>query len=126
MNRILLAALFAASIVYAQGPFGGSPLLRTANADDSAGKFSEARDLYPQAIDHAASPHAKSDAQRQLAMSYAFEGDCKNTATYEELAAAYYRDNGDANDRFYQQGELYDEAARVCIDAGDLDTATPD
>jgi tetratricopeptide (TPR) repeat protein len=123
MNRIAIAALFAASVTYAQGPGGGSPLLRSANADDLAGKFKEARELYQQAIDEAATLSAKSAAQRQLAMSYAFEGDCKNTAKYEDLAAGYYRENSDAQDRFYQQGELYDEAARVCIDVGDLATA---
>jgi tetratricopeptide (TPR) repeat protein len=123
MNRIAIAALFAASVTYAQGQGGGSPLLRAANADDLSGKFKEARELYRQAVDEAATLSAKSAAQRQLAMSYAFEGDCKNTAKYEDLAAGYYRDNADANDRFYQQGELYDEAARVCIDVGDFATA---
>ena len=123
MNRIAVAALFAAFLTYAKGPGGGSPTLREANADDIAGKFREARALYQQAIDQASTPTAKSAAERQLAMSYAFEGDCRNTAKYEDLAAAYFRDNPDAPDRFYQQGELYDEAARVCIDVGDLPTA---
>jgi tetratricopeptide (TPR) repeat protein len=123
MIRIALAALFAAFVTYAQGPAGGAPTLREANADDVAGKFKEARALYQQAIDQASAPVVKSAAQRQLAMSYAFEGDCKNTAKYEDLAVAYFRDNSDAPDRFYQQGELYDEAARVCIDTGDLATA---
>ncbi len=123
MQRLVLAALSAAALGYAQGPGGGSPQLRAANAADVAGNFKEARDLYQQAIAQAASPSAKSAAQRQLAMSYAFEGDCKNAAKYEDLAAAYYRDDASASDRFYQQGELYDEAARICINAGDLATA---
>jgi tetratricopeptide (TPR) repeat protein len=123
MTRIALTALFAAFLAIAQGPGGGSPLLNEANANDVAGKFKEARALYQKAIDEAATPAAKSAAQRQMAMSYAFEPDCKNAGKYEELALAYYRDNADAQDRFYQQGELYDEAARVCIDAGDLDAA---
>jgi tetratricopeptide (TPR) repeat protein len=123
MRRIAFAALFAAIAAYAQGPGGGSPTLREANADDVAGNFKAARQLYQQAIDQATSPAAKSAAQRQLAMSYAFQGDCKNTARYEDLAVAYYRDDPGANDGFYQQGELYDEAARVCIDVGDLAAA---
>ena len=123
MTRIVLTALFAAFLAYAQGPGGGSPLLNQANEADRAGKFKEARALYQQAIDQAANPAAKSMAQRQMAMSYAFEADCKNAGKYEELALAYYRDNADAADRFYQQGELYDEAARVCIDAADLNAA---
>ncbi len=123
MHRILIAALFAASLAHAQGPGTGSPLLRTANADDLEGKFKEARGLYQQAVDEAATPALKSAALRQFAMSYAFEADCKNTAKYEDLAAAYFRDTPDAADRFFQQGELYDEAARVCIDSGDFATA---
>ncbi|HEX3877330.1 MAG TPA: hypothetical protein VHW24_10105 [Bryobacteraceae bacterium] len=123
MTRFLIAALFAALAVYSQGRGNMPPTMREANADDLAAKFTEARSLYQQAIDQASTPAAKSTAQRQLAMSYAFEGDCKNAAKYEDLAASYYRDNPDAPDRFYQQGELYDEAARVCIDAGDLETA---
>ncbi len=123
MIRFALAALFAASLAYSQPGTAGSPLLREATADDLAGKFKEARQLYQQAIDQAETLHVKSDAQRAMAMSFAFEGDCKNTAKYEDLAAEYYRDNSDANDRFYQQGELFDEAARVCIDIGDLATA---
>jgi tetratricopeptide (TPR) repeat protein len=123
MIRIVIAAVFAASAVLAQGPNPPSPLIRSANADDLAGKYAEARELYQQAIAQAATPAAKSAAERQLAMSYAFEGDCKNTTRYEDMAADYYRTNADAADRFYQQGELADEAARVCIDLGDLATA---
>lgn len=122
MRRFFYAALFAAS-VYAQGPGGGTPVLRQANADDLAGNFKEARALYDQAIKEASTAQAKSLAQRQLALSYGFEGDCKNAGKYEEMALAYYRDNPDAQDRFYQQGELYDEAARLCIDVGDLAAA---
>jgi Flp pilus assembly protein TadD len=93
------------------------------SAFDLMGKSKDAQEFFRKAIDLASSPLAKSGAQRALAMSYAFEGDCKNTAKYEDLAAGYYRDNADASDRFYQQGELLDEAARVCIDSGDLATA---
>jgi tetratricopeptide (TPR) repeat protein len=123
MTRFLAAALFAAPFTYAQGPAAGSNLLRDANAGDLQGNYQEARGLYRMAFAQAATPAAKSAVLRQIAMSYAFEGDCKNTANYEDQAAAYFRDNPDAPDRFYQQGELADEAARVCIDAGDLDTA---
>ena len=92
-------------------------------AFDLMGKSPEARKYFQKAIDLAATPAAKSAAQRAMAMSFAFEGDCKNTAKYEDLASEYFRTSEDAPDRFYQQGELADEAARVCIDAGDLDTA---
>ncbi len=92
-------------------------------AFDLMGKSPEAQKYLRKAIDLAATPAAKSAAYRALAMSFAFEGDCKNTAKYEDLASEYFRTSEDAPDRFYQQGELADEAARVCIDAGDLSTA---
>jgi Flp pilus assembly protein TadD len=92
-------------------------------AFDLMGKSPEARKYFQKAIDLAATPASKSAAQRAMAMSFAFEGDCKNTAKYEDLASEYFRTAQGAPDRFYQQGELADEAARVCIDAGDLNTA---
>jgi tetratricopeptide (TPR) repeat protein len=86
---------------------------------DLMGKGAEAHKYFAKAIDAAPTPQAKAQAQRSMAMSYAFEGDCKNTAKYEQLAIDYWVTTKD----FYQQGELADEAARVCIDAGDLDAA---
>jgi tetratricopeptide (TPR) repeat protein len=86
---------------------------------DLMGKGGDARQYFAKAIDAAPSPQAKAQAQRSMAMSYAFEGDCGNTAKYEQLAIDYWATAKD----FYQQGELADEAARVCIDAGDLDAA---
>jgi tetratricopeptide (TPR) repeat protein len=86
---------------------------------DLMGKGAEARKYFAKAIEAAATPQAKAQAQRSMAMSYAFEGDCGNTAKYEQLAIDYWVTAKD----FYQQGELADEAARVCIDAGDLDMA---
>jgi tetratricopeptide (TPR) repeat protein len=92
-------------------------------AFDLMGKSPEAHKYFQKAIDLAATPAAKSAALRAMAMSYAFEADCRNTAKYEDLASEYFRTAEDAPDRFYQQGELADEAARVCIDSGDLATA---
>lgn len=58
-------------------------------------------------------------------MSYAFLGDCANTVKYEEMVIGYWvtREDAEPQEAFYQQGEMANEAARVCIDAGDLDTA---
>jgi tetratricopeptide (TPR) repeat protein len=92
-------------------------------AFDLMGKSPEAQKYFQKAIDFAAAPAAKSAALRAMAMSFAFEADCRNTAKYEDLASEYFRTAEDAPDRFYQQGELADEAARVCIDSGDLTTA---
>jgi tetratricopeptide (TPR) repeat protein len=86
---------------------------------DLMGRGPEARPYYERAIKDAPDAAAKAQSQRELAMSYAFSGDCKNTAKYEQMVFDYFVTIND----FYQQGEMADEAARVCIDAGDLDTA---
>jgi tetratricopeptide (TPR) repeat protein len=101
-----------------------SPLSLPANAAagsvlDLMGRGEEARKYFQKAIDVADTPENKAVAQRVMAMSYAFESNCKKTIEYEQKASYYYADVKN----FYQQGELADEAARVCIDSGDLDTA---
>jgi tetratricopeptide (TPR) repeat protein len=52
-------------------------------------------------------------------MSYAFEGDCNKTIEYEQQVFDFYG----IVKNFFQQGEIADEAARVCVDSGDLDAA---
>lgn len=89
------------------------------NILDLLGRTKEAKTYFNRAIELAATPAAKANAQRALAMSYAFDNDCANTAKYEELAAEYWASVPD----YYRQGELYNEAARVCIEAGALDVA---
>jgi len=92
---------------------------------DLQGKHAEARAAFQKAIDTAPDPAAKANAQRAMAMSWAFEGNCKKTAEYEEMVIDYWKtQEKDSPDRaFYQQGEMADEAARVCIDHGDLSAA---
>jgi tetratricopeptide (TPR) repeat protein len=92
---------------------------------DLMGKGAEAHKYFAKAIEAAPAPQAKAQAQRSMAMSYAFEGDCKNTAKYEQLVIDYWvtRQDAEPHNAFFQQGEIADEAARVCIDAGDLDGA---
>jgi tetratricopeptide (TPR) repeat protein len=60
-----------------------------------------------------------------MAMSYAFDGDCANTAKYEEMVIAYWvtREQAEPQNAFYQQGEMANEAARICIDVSALDVA---
>jgi Flp pilus assembly protein TadD len=60
-----------------------------------------------------------------MAMSYGFQGDCANAVKYEEMVIAYWvtREQAEPQNAFYQQGEMANEGARVCIDAGDLDAA---
>jgi tetratricopeptide (TPR) repeat protein len=86
---------------------------------DLMGQEEEARTYFAKAIQVADTPENKAMAQRAMAMSYAFEGNCKKTVHYEQRVSDYY---GSVKN-FFQQGEIADEAARVCIDSGDLDTA---
>jgi tetratricopeptide (TPR) repeat protein len=89
------------------------------NVLDLKGEGEEARKYFAKAIDVADTPERKAMAQRAMALSYAFEGNCRKTVEYEQQVFDYY---GSVKN-FFQQGEIADEAARVCIDSGDLDTA---
>jgi tetratricopeptide (TPR) repeat protein len=89
------------------------------NVLDLMGKGDDARKYFQKAIDIADTPERKASANRAMAMSYAFEGNCKKTVDYEQNVIDYYVGVQD----LFQQGEIADEAARVCIDSGDLDTA---
>jgi tetratricopeptide (TPR) repeat protein len=116
----------AARIARAQGgPGGGSGPMRQAAQLDLEGKTGQARTIFQAMIDSAADPAAKAQAQRNMAMSYAFDGDCANTLKYEQLVIDYWktREQAEPQNAFYQEGEMADEGARVCIDAGDLDAA---
>jgi tetratricopeptide (TPR) repeat protein len=86
---------------------------------DLMGKGAEARKHFAKAIEVAPTPQAKANAQRQMAMSYAFESDCANTVKYEQLVYDFHVQNKN----FYQQGEMANEMARVCLEAGDLQSA---
>jgi tetratricopeptide (TPR) repeat protein len=86
---------------------------------DLMGKGEEARKYFSKAIEVSDTPEHKAGAQRAMAMSYAFEGSCKKTIEYEQHVFDFY---GSVKN-FFQQGEIADEAARVCIDSGDLDAA---
>jgi len=99
--------------------------LRQAGRLDTQGRSTEARAWFQRLIDSASTPAARAAAQRRMAMSYAFDGDCANTVRYEEMVIAYWktREREEPQNAFYQQGEMANEAARVCIDVGDLNTA---
>ena len=86
---------------------------------DLMGKGDEARKYFSKAIEVADTPEHKAGAQRAMAMSYAFEGNCNKTIEYEQQVFNFHGSVGN----FFQQGEIADEAARVCIDSGDLDAA---
>jgi tetratricopeptide (TPR) repeat protein len=86
---------------------------------DLMGRGAEAKPYFTKAIDAAPTPLALANARRALAMSYAFDNDCRNAARVEEQVFDYYVSVND----FYNQGEMLNEAARACIEAGDLDVA---
>ena len=86
---------------------------------DLMGKSEEARKNFTKAIDVADTPEGKASAKRAMAMSYAFEANCKKSVEYEQQVFDFY---GSAMN-FFQQGEIANEAARVCIDSGDWDAA---
>lgn len=86
---------------------------------DLMGQGEDAREYFKVASQVAGTPEQRATAQRAMAMSYAFEGNCKKTVEYEQRVFDYYG----SMKNFFQQGEIADEAARVCIDSGDLDIA---
>jgi tetratricopeptide (TPR) repeat protein len=123
----LVATALVAAAAAAQGPPGGAPnpAMREAVQLDLAGNTAQARRLFQAMIDSAATPAARAAALRAMAMSYAFDGDCAHTMAYEDSVIAYWRtrEQAEPQNAFYQEGEMADEGARVCIDAGDLDVA---
>src|SRR5580700_4484392 len=86
---------------------------------DLMGKSEEARKYFTKAIEVADTPESKASARRAMAMSYAFEGNCKKTVEYEQQVFDFH---GSAKN-FFQQGETANEMARVCLDSGDLGAA---
>ncbi len=98
---------------------------RLASRLDVDGKHAEARAIFQQLIDGAATPGARAAAQRRMAISYAFEGKCTETVRYEEMVIDYWktREQAEPQNAFYQEGEMANEAARICIDVGELDVA---
>lgn len=124
----LAAALLVPPRTYAQGGADASPARqaqREATRLDGEGKYAEARVIWQRLIDEAPDPAARAAGQRQMAMSYGFEGNCASTARYEQMVIDYWktREATEPQNAFYQQGEMANEGARVCIDAGDLDAA---
>ena len=121
------ALLVAAQGLNAQADTAGpiTRLTRQANRLDSEGASEPARAIFQRLVDSAADPAARAAAQRGMAMSYAFAGDCANTIRFESQVIAYWvtRESAEPQNAFYQQGEMANEAARVCLDAGVLDTA---
>jgi tetratricopeptide (TPR) repeat protein len=128
---LLIASLSIAPLLIAQDQRDSAQAanfrnrVRETSRLDTRGRTAEARTLLQRLIDSAATPALRAAAQRSMAMSFAFDGDCPNTVKYEEMVIAYWktRERDEPQNAFYQQGEMANEAARVCIDVGELDTA---
>ena len=99
--------------------------LRQAARLDVEGKHAEARALFQTLIDNAPTPAAKAAATRRLAMSYGYDGNCAKVIELEEQVIAYWqtRRAEEPQNAHYQEGEMANEAARVCFDHGFPDEA---
>jgi tetratricopeptide (TPR) repeat protein len=134
-TRVTIASLTAAVAVACLTPIASAQQgadrtprgdsLRQAQRLDLDGKYAEARAIYQKLIDNAPDPAAKAAAQRRMAVSHGFEGHCSEVVRYEEMVVDYWktREKAEPQNAFYQEGEMANEAARLCIDAGDLATA---
>jgi tetratricopeptide (TPR) repeat protein len=129
MRTLALFTFLALSLNAQQQPSGNarprSEAVRQAVRLDNEGKFEEARRVLEEAIQKAEDPAAKANAQRALAMSWAFAGDCAQVGRHEQMVIDYWktREKEEPANAFYQQGEMANEAGRACIDLGKLDEA---
>jgi tetratricopeptide (TPR) repeat protein len=131
-SRVALFVAAAALIpmeVDAQGrgrastPRGDS--LRQAQRLDTDGQHAQARAIFQTLIDNAPTPLERATAQRRMALSHAYDGNCARAIEFEEQVIAYWvtRREAEPQNAHYQEGEMANEAARICIDAGALDEA---
>jgi tetratricopeptide (TPR) repeat protein len=88
-------------------------------AADLAGEYAAARAYFARAIQFS-SGAAKIRALRDLAVSFGFSGNCKDGERYAQEAYGMQLALKD----FYNAGEVANEFARLCIDAGELDLAS--
>jgi tetratricopeptide (TPR) repeat protein len=86
---------------------------------DLTGDYAGARPHLFTALQLASTPRQKAQAQRAVAISYAFEGNCAEAAKYEgPLYESYLADKD-----FFNAGEIADELARIYSEAGKFDDA---
>jgi tetratricopeptide (TPR) repeat protein len=122
-NELLRAGQAADALAAVKREAAANPTSTpAANLLDVLGATTDARAIWQRRIDSAPDAAAKAAAQRAMAMSYAFDGDSANAVKSEQQVIAYWvtREQAEPQNAFYQQGEMANEAARVCIDAGDL------
>lgn len=130
MRIALVALLFLAAPLSAaaqgaqpaRAPNPRADSLRAAQRLDAEGNHAAARDLFERLIANAPTPADRAVAQRRLAMSYGYDGNCAKVIELEQQVIAYWvtRREAEPQNAFYQEGEMANEAARVCIDHGFL------
>ncbi|GAB4361883.1 MAG: hypothetical protein OHK0021_05930 [Bryobacter sp.] len=86
---------------------------------DHLGRTAEARKYFLKLVELSPPGEAQARPWRQVAMSYAFDNQCDGAVEAEKKAYDIYTAKGDA----YMQGEMWNEAARVCIEAGQFQRA---
>ncbi len=130
-SSLAMGTLFAACAIIAPASAQRGPATPQADSMSRAEKFDldgdakKARAIFQKLIDGAADPAAKAQAQREMAISYAFTSDCSKAAQLEDQVIAYWqtREQAEPQNAFYQEGEISNEAARICFDAGDYSSA---
>jgi tetratricopeptide (TPR) repeat protein len=100
-------------------PKSAAPNTGAGVALDLMGRYTEAQQYFTQAIKASRTPLDRALAQRAMAISHGFAGDCKGAEKFESSAFEFYLGTSD----FYNAGEVADELGRLCIDAGDLNRA---
>ncbi|HEX6314066.1 MAG TPA: hypothetical protein VFZ73_04375 [Gemmatimonadaceae bacterium] len=131
LSGVLAIIVLASPVTLdAQGRGRGASTPRTdstrqAQRLDTEFRHQEARAIFQALIDNAPTPADRAAAQRRMALSYAYDGNCAKSIELEEQVIAYWvtRREAEPQNAHYQEGEMANEAARICIDAGFLDEA---
>ncbi len=85
---------------------------------DLNGEYAEAQRHFTKAIE-LATPQAKTQALKSMAMSYAFERNCQGASKFEQQVFDSQMQAGD----FAGAAGTADELARICLESGDANTA---
>jgi tetratricopeptide (TPR) repeat protein len=120
-----MLALCGAAPTFAQGAASRADSMAQASKLDLDGDYPHARGIFQRLIDDAPDAAARAQAQRQLAISYAFTSECASAQNLENKVIGYWvtQERAEPQNAFYQEGEVSNEAARICFDAGDYGAA---
>jgi Flp pilus assembly protein TadD len=105
--------------VVAKSPNSYQAQVTLGNMLDFAGKYDEARAAFLKASALAPAAENRNRALRAIAISYGFQADCPNVVKHAQPVYEQYLTAKD----FYNAGEVANELARLCFDAGSLDVA---